>query len=184
MAAFTAPGAGVVALLAAAVPLLACMTSDRPPLPTVDRLDLDRFMGDWYVVAAIPTRLERGAHNAVESYRLGEDGRVATTFTFREGAFDGPEKRYTPIGFVREGTGNAVWGMQFIWPIKAEYRVMYVDADYRAAVIGRTRRDYVWIMAREPHLPEAELEALVDRVVEAGYPRDEIVRVPQRWDAS
>ncbi len=141
-------------------------------------------MGDWYVVANIPTFLERGAHNAVESYRLEDDGRVATTFTFREGAFDGPEKRFTPTGFVRQGTGNAVWGMQFIWPIKADYRVMYVDPDYRTTIIGRTKRDYVWIMAREPHPPDAALDALIDRVVEAGYPRDAIVRVPQRWETS
>ncbi len=184
MAATTASASGVVTLLALSLLMLACTTSDRPPLPTVDRLDLDRFMGDWYVVASIPTRLERGAHNAVESYRLEDDGRVATTFTFREGAFDGPQKRFTPTGFVRQGTGNAVWGMQFIWPIKAEYRVMHVDPDYRTTIIGRTKRDYVWIMAREPHLPEAELEALIDRAVDAGYPRDEIVRVPQRWEAS
>jgi apolipoprotein D and lipocalin family protein len=173
----------IIAVLAISATQLACASSDRPPLPTVDRLDLERFMGDWYVIATIPTRLERGAHNAVESYRLEGDDRVATTFTFREGAFDGPEKRYTPTGFVREGSGNAVWGMQFIWPIKAEYRVMFVDPGYHTTIIGRTKRDYVWIMAREPQLPDAELDALIDRVAEAGYPRDAIVRVPQRWEA-
>ena len=43
---------------------------------------LERFMGDWYVIANIPTPLEKGAHNAVESYRLDSNGTVATTFTF------------------------------------------------------------------------------------------------------
>jgi len=178
----TAPATLAFALVALGLLQVACASSDRPPLPTVERLDLERFMGDWYVIATIPTRLERGAHNAVESYRLEGDDRVATTFTFREGGFDGPEKRYTPTGFIREGTGKAVWGMRFIWPIKAEYRVMYVDPDYRTTIIGRTKRDYVWIMAREPNVPDAELDALVERVVDAGYPRQEIVRVPQRWE--
>ena len=178
----TAPATLAFGLLVLGLLQVACASSDRPPLPTVERLDLERFMGDWYVVATIPTRLEQGAHNAVESYRLEGDDRVATTFTFREGGFDGPEKRYTPTGFVREGTGNAVWGMRFIWPIKAEYRVMYVDPDYRTTIIGRTKRDYVWIMAREPNVADPELDALVERVVDAGYPRQEIVRVPQRWE--
>jgi apolipoprotein D and lipocalin family protein len=161
---------------------LACSTANRQPLPTVDTLDLDRFMGDWYVIANVPTRLERGAHNAVESYRLDSKGRVATTFTFNDGAFDGPEKRFEPKGFVRQDSGNAVWGMQFVWPIKAEYRVMYVDPEYRTTIVGRSKRDYVWIMAREPELPAAELEQLISIAVEAGYDRDAIELVPQRWN--
>ena len=171
-----------VAALGILLSQLACASASREPLPTVEALDLERFMGDWYVIANIPTPPERGAHNAVESYRLDDRGRVQTTFTFRDGAFDGPEKRYTPTGFVREGTGNAVWGMRFIWPIKAEYRVMYVDPEYQTTIIGRSKRDYVWIMAREPEVPEAELEGLIARVVDAGYERDALERVPQRWE--
>ena len=171
-----------VAALGILVSQLACATAGRESLPTVEALDLERFMGDWYVIANIPTPPERGAYNAVESYRLDDRGRVQTTFTFRDGAFDGPEKTHTPTGFVREGTGNAVWGMQFIWPIKAEYRVMYVDPEYRITIVGRSKRDYVWIMAREPALPEAELESLIERVVDAGYTRDALERVPQRWE--
>ena len=53
----------------------------NPPMQTVDFVDLPRFMGDWYVVANIPTRLEKGAHNPIESYRLDTDGTIATTFS-------------------------------------------------------------------------------------------------------
>ena len=49
--------------------LAACQGAGHP-LPTVDKVDLPRFMGDWYVIANIPTFMERGAHNAVESYAL------------------------------------------------------------------------------------------------------------------
>lgn len=37
------------------------------PLATVPAVDLNRFMGDWYVIACIPTFIEKGAHNAIES---------------------------------------------------------------------------------------------------------------------
>ena len=69
---------------------------------TVDEVDLSRFMGDWYVIASIPTFIEKEAYNAVESYRLEEDGTVATTFRFNKGGFDGPEKVYHPRGFIRD----------------------------------------------------------------------------------
>ena len=102
--------------------LASCAGSQMPPMKTVTQLDLKRFMGDWFVIAAIPTFIEKNAYNAVESYRLSADGVVDTTFTFREGGFEGPLKRYTPKGYVKDAAG-AVWGMQFIWPIQAEYRV-------------------------------------------------------------
>ena len=83
-------------------------------------------MGDWYVIACIPTVIETEAYKAIESYQLEKDGSINTTFVFRKGGFDGPEKRYNPRGFVVENTGNAVWGMQFIWPFKSEFIIAYL----------------------------------------------------------
>ena len=157
----------------------ACATP--APMQTVDYVDLDRFMGDWYVIANIPTFVEKTAHNAVESYRLDEDGTIATTFTFRAGAFDGDTRVYNPRGFVRNHESNAEWGMQFIWPIKADYRVIYLNEDYSQTVIGRAKRDYVWIMARTPSIPEADYQALVQLIAGFGYDPALIQKVPQQW---
>ena len=44
--------------------LLAACASRGPEMKTVEKVDLERFMGDWYVIANIPTFLEKGAHNA------------------------------------------------------------------------------------------------------------------------
>jgi len=154
--------------------------AQHEPIRTQPQVDLERFMGDWYVIANIPTWLERGAHNAVESYRLAGGGRVETRFRFRDGGFDGPEKVYHPTGFVQDAS-NAVWGMQFVWPIKAEYRVLFVDPDYRRTIIGRSARDYVWLMAREPALAPAEYAELERIVAEVGYDPALLQPVPQRW---
>jgi apolipoprotein D and lipocalin family protein len=174
-----APLAALVALA-----LCACRQDANAPLVLAQDVDLARFMGDWYVIASIPTRLERGAHNAVESYRLAEDGTIETTFTFRAGSFDGELKRYTPRGFVRDGTGNAVWGMRFVWPVKADYRIAWLDRDYTRTVIGREARDYVWIMARTPQIAESDYAALVAFVADQGYDVAKLERVPQRWEGA
>jgi apolipoprotein D and lipocalin family protein len=169
-------------VLIAALLLAGCRGEERPPLALADDVDLARFMGDWYVIANIPTFIEKGAHNAVESYRLADDGTIETTFTFRADAFDGEEKRYTPRGFVREDSGNAVWGMQFVWPVKADYRIAWLDAGYTQTIIGREARDFVWIMARQPAIPDADYERLLGFLAEQGYDLAKIRRVPQRWD--
>ena len=113
--------------------------SSPPPIRTATAVDLERFMGDWYVIANIPTFIETNAYNAMESYRLAEDGTVATTFSFRKGGFEGERKTYHPTGYIIDTQSNAVWGMQFIWPIKADYRIVFVDESYSQTVIGRNR---------------------------------------------
>jgi len=152
-----------------------------PPLTTVPRVDIPRFMGSWYVIANIPTWLEEGAHNAVESYQLDADGTINTTFTFRKGGFDGPLKTYNPRGFILDTGSNAVWGMRFLWPFKSEYLIISLDEGYSQTVIGRSKRDYVWIMARTPTIPEADYQRIADWLATIGYDTGRLRRVPQRW---
>jgi apolipoprotein D and lipocalin family protein len=161
--------------------ITACTSVPNRPLPTVEHVDLQRFMGDWYVIANIPTFIERDAYNAVESYRLADNGTIDTTFSFNKGGFDGDRKSYNPTGFVRDDSNNAVWGMQFIWPIKADYRIIYLNDNYSVTVIGRNRRDYVWIMARTPEIAEQDYQQLIELLAEQGYDIGKINRVPQRW---
>ncbi len=160
--------------------LVGCGTQ-RAELAPVARVDLERFMGDWYVIANIPTFLEKGAHNAVENYALNDDGTIDTTFTFRDGSFDGERKEYTPKGFVKDDPSNALWGMRFVWPFKADYRVVYLADDYSQTIIGRDKRDYVWIMARTPSIPDADYRTLVSKVADMGYDVTALEKVPQRW---
>jgi len=159
-----------------------CATAQHPPITTVSHVNLERFMGDWYVIASIPTFVEKGAHNAVESYALNHDGTISTTFTFHKDAFDGKLKKHTPHGFVRDTASNAVWGMQFVWPFKGDYRIVALNDDYTQTIIGREKRDYVWIMARTPSISEEDYRRLVAKTAAEGYDVSKIQKVPQLWE--
>ena len=170
-------------IVAACTALLGgCQTAPATPVATVSRVDLSRFMGDWYVIASIPTFIETTAFNAVESYALDADGSIATTFTFLEGGFEGRQKRYHPRGFVVDRQSNAVWDMQFIWPIKADYRIAWLAEDYSQTVIAREKRDYAWIMARTPVIAEQQYRERVAFLAAQGYDVSKIRKVPQRWN--
>lgn len=149
-------------------------------MDTVKQVDLERFMGKWYVIANIPTFVEKGAYNAVESYALNPDGTIATTFTFNKDGFDGPLKTHHPKGFVRDTNTNALWWMQFIWPFKADFRIVWLEPDYSITVIGRAKRDYAWIMARDPEIPQAKYDEIVAFLGGLGYDTTKIEKVPQR----
>ena len=152
---------------------------DMTEMKTVDYIDINRFMGSWYVIANIPTFLEKDIYEAVETYNLNDDGTIGTVFTFRRGGFDGAQKEYNPKGFIVDKETNALWGMQFVWPIKADYRIVYIDNDYSKTIIARQKRDFVWIMAKTPTITESEYDELVSFVESIGYDTSLIQRIPQ-----
>lgn len=164
--------------------LTGCASQNLAPIATVPNVDLAKFMGDWYVIAHIPTMIETQAFNAIESYKLLDDGTIDTVFTFNKGAFDGEAKRYNPHGFVIENTGNALWGMEFIWPIKAEYRIVYLNDDYSQTIIARNARDYVWIMARTPTISDSDYTKLSTMVKDMGYSLTALRKVPHQSTGS
>ena len=175
----------LVAALAAAL-VTGCATTDMPPLQAADkRIEIEPFMGDWYVVGSIPIDLpfasEAGAHNAVETYALNPDGSIDTTYRFRKDAFDGKLKKFNPTGFIYNTETNTEWRMQFIWPFKSVYLVAYVDDAYQETIIGVPNRAYVWIMTRDYDISDADYDRLVNIAADMGYDTSRIVRIPHSW---
>ena len=104
----------------------AALANDMTPIKPVTHVDLPRFMGKWYVIASIPSFIERKAYNGVEMYQLQSNGNVETSFRYRKNSFNDPVKTIHSTGFVTPNTGNAVWGIQLVWPLKEQYLVAYL----------------------------------------------------------
>ena len=80
-----------------------------------------------------------------------------------------PRTEKTAKGYVLDQQSNAVWGMQFFWPIKADYRVVYLDEDYEYTIIARNKKDYAWVMSRNPNISKQKRQELLDFVASLGY---------------
>jgi len=162
--------------------MLSAHAADNPsPVPLAPQVDLQRFMGDWYVLGIIPNFVEKSAYNSIESYRLDDDGTIDTTFQYRKGGFDGSLKTMKPRGFVEPGTNNALWGMRVFWPFKGEYRIAHVEPDYSVTIIGRSKLDYVWLLSRKSEMSEVDFEKYRALIASWGYETARFVRVPQQW---
>src|SRR5688572_25926177 len=66
----TKPPVLLATAVVAALLVAGCAVSSNTTIRPVPQVDLERFMGDWYVIGNIPTRPERNAFNAIESYTL------------------------------------------------------------------------------------------------------------------
>jgi len=160
--------------------LSAACVSTAPPLKTVARVDLPRYMGDWFIIANIPYFAEKNCFDSIESYSLRSDGDIDNWFTCRKKSFNAPLKRVsTALAKVTDAT-NAEWTVQFLKILSAKYLVLDLDPDYQWAVIGHPSRRYGWVMARSKTLPDSTYQELLHRLAEQGYDPTQFQKVPQQ----
>ena len=165
----------------AAMLLAACSTTPKPnPLRTVDRVDLDRFMGDWYVLGTIPWFVEKNNVGTMDIYRMRPDGKIDVTYAFHKKSLDAPRQEMKALARVVDTKSNAEWRVQFLWPFEAPFLVIDLSPDYRFTTIGYPDRSLIWIMGRSPEVSDEDYARLLANAGEQGYDVSRIVRVPQR----
>lgn len=169
-----------------AMPLVAlllsgCAGSPSDPLRTVEHVDLERYMGDWHVIANIPYFAERNCFDSIESYALRDDGRIDNWFRCRRGSADAPLKRVaSALAKVEDRQSNARWSVRFFGFISVKYLVLDLDEQYRWAVVGHPSRNYGWVLARDKELPQQTYAQVMGRLAQQGYDVSRFEKVPQR----
>lgn len=157
-----------------------CTTmSSNPSLRSVSHVDLDRYMGRWYVISHVPYFLENGKVGTSDNYARRPDGRLDAIFAFRKQSLTAPEKTWNGVAEVTNTTTNAEWKVSFVWPFSATYRVLELDPDYRWAVVSNGNGKLVWVLARETSLPDALYREILGRVTAQGLEANKLVKVPQ-----
>lgn len=151
----------------------------RDTLRSEAQVDLERYMGAWYVIANIPYFAERGKVATRDEYALRDDGRIENVFVYRK-SFDAPEKRIRALARVVPDSGNAQWKIRFFGVFTTDYLILDVDPDYRWALIGHPSRKYAWVFARDPDMDDALYRKLLDGLAARGYDPARLARVPQR----
>jgi apolipoprotein D and lipocalin family protein len=148
-------------------------------LATVPQVDLNRFMGQWHVIAHIPYFLEKGKVDTSDIYALRPDGRIDNIFRFRKGSFDAPEQEWRGVAWVVNSQTNAEWKVQLLWPFKVGYLILELDPEYGWSIVGTPDGSKLWILSRSRHLSEDVYRDLLHRVEKRGYRPSSLVKVPQ-----
>lgn len=164
----------LIALLLSAT--MAGMAHANKPLELVDSIDLERYQGRWYEIARLPNRFQNQCDGEVSAeYELLEDGRVQVTNRCRR-----PDGSWSEaVGVARRDASDdraaalevrfAPRWLSFLPFVWGDYRVIALDDDYRHSLVGSDDRKYLWILAREPELPAAVFDDLVERARRQGF---------------
>lgn len=168
--------------LAFAAPLL--QAGSGAPLDTVPAVDLGRYTGTWYEIALLPNRFERQCVSDTQArYTVDGDAiQVLNRCRKADGRIDEARGRAKIV----PGSGNAKLRVSFFWPFYGDYWVLALDEAYSEVLVGEPGRKYAWILARQPDLPEARVQALLERAAALGFPAQQFKRVahPQPLEAA
>src|ERR1035438_6382713 len=94
------------------ISFMGCKTNE--PLQTVANVDLNKYLGKWYEIAAFPQYFERGCSCVTAVYSVSEKKYV----TVLNSAYKAEEKKNTSIkgkAFIVKGSGCSKLKVQFFW---------------------------------------------------------------------
>ena len=154
-----------------------CALPPTMPLPTVESVDLARYMGEWYEIAMLPNSFQSMCvADTQASYRL--DGDVVRVRNRCRKA-DGGTEEANGIAKVVEGSRNTKLRVSFFRPFYGDYWILALDPDYRWVLVGEPSRRYGWVLSRTPSLDDATIQISLDKAAALGFDREAFRRTPQ-----
>jgi apolipoprotein D and lipocalin family protein len=142
---------------------------------TVERVDLDRYVGHWYQTAAYPQPFEAGLVGVTADYAKRPDGTVSVLNKGFQGTCTGPVSSITGAATVTDTTTNAKLAVRFdtvpitqVFP--GEYWIIDLDTDgYRWAVVADSARTSLFVLSRTPRLDATVDAGIRQRLTANGF---------------
>ena len=173
----------VLSLLFAAL-LAACASTgdidlEDIPLEAVEKVDLDRYMGRWHLIANIPYFAERGNLAPYVDYRRLDQTHIEDLFSAYD-AFGEPP--FTKRGKIEiHNTENWAEGTITFFPFPGQdFSILFIDEFYQYTLIGHPSRDYAWLFARGPEMPDEVYEDMLETLEENEFDIRRVKKIPQR----
>lgn len=138
-------------------------------LEVAPNVDLEKYAGEWYEIARLPAKFEKGCFAAKANYSLTEDGAIKVVNTCHKDSLKGETVKVEGKAIVDDEITKAKLKVQFFWPIKGDYWILDVDDEYKFALVGEPSRTYLWILSRTPDMPKRTLDRLIGIAKEKGF---------------
>ena len=149
------------------------------PLQPVAQVDLDRYMGRWYMIANIPYFAERGNVAVYVDYRRLAPNLIEDLYSAQDG-FD--LQRFTRTAEIEIlNPANNAEGHIYFFPAPAQdFSVLYLDEHYQYTMIGHPSRNFCWLFARGPDMPDDIYEKMRAVLKQNRFDVSRVLKIPQR----
>lgn len=141
------------------------------PLKSVDKMDIQRYMGVWYELGRYPNSFEKDECDLVTAeYTLLENGKVKVVNSCWKDSVGGKKLARAEGRAVLVKDEVSKLKVTFFWPFSGNYWVIELDdKDYSYAVVSEPKRKYLWILTRSPVMDSKRVEEIKDRLTKNGF---------------
>lgn len=159
--------------------------AQNQPLKTVDKVELDRYLGVWYEVARKPLYFQNKCDRDVTAtYTLNENGNINVDNKCY--SKDGKLNQSIGEAYVQNAPFNSKLKVSFLpsairWlPVgRGDYWVLKIDEDYQTVLVGEPKRKYLWVLSRSAHPNEAVVKEYLDYAQSVGYDLGDLIKTQQ-----
>lgn len=157
---------------------VACSTTPPKNVTVVENFEADRYLGQWYEIARLDHRFERGLDHVTATYSKRDDGGLKV---INRGYSARKQRWKESIGkaYFTGSPQRAALKVSFFGPFYGGYNVIALDKDYRYALVCGPNHNYLWILSRTPQLDASVKQQLTDQARQAGFPVDKLIWVNQ-----
>jgi apolipoprotein D and lipocalin family protein len=148
-------------------------------LQTVPYVDLAKYTGKWYEIAAFPQRFQKGCTCTTAEYKATEKGYITVENRCNRDSVNGKASYIKGKAFVDKNSGNAKLKVQFLWPFRGKYWIIDLADDYTYAVVGHPNKKYLWILCRTPKMDGLIYQQILSRLKEKGFDLSKLVLTTQ-----
>ncbi len=143
----------------------------------VKEVDMHRFLGEWYELAAL--RIEEKDPCTCYALAYQEMRRAGMRVVKRCRDRKGNWVYDKGKAWIIYKDGIAVLQSEYQWPLKGELYFLELDSNYRYAMLGNAGRTTLRILSRTKEMDPEIMEKLLDRAEAMGYDRSAIRPIPQ-----
>ncbi len=162
--------------------VVSCSTTKDPGQTTVEHVDLNRFMGNWFEIARYETPLQSESGAAKITYKI-KKSQIEMIHACHEK--EGKKTLHvTGLGEVADKKTNARWKVSYLpvfknWHIFASsIWIVGLDPEYKYAILGHPTHKHLWILSRTPEISQEKYDELIAMAKAQGYKTKELIRVP------
>ncbi|WP_349926998.1 lipocalin family protein [Acinetobacter sp. A1-4-2] len=155
------------------------------PLQTVEKVELDKYLGVWYEVARKPLYFQNKCDRDVTAtYTLNENGNVVVDN--RCYTKEGNLTQSIGEAFIENAPFNSKLTVSFLpeairWlPFgRGDYWVLKLDENYQTVLVGEPRRKYMWVLSRTPQPDQAVVNEYLEYAKSLGYDLGDVIHTKQ-----
>lgn len=152
---------------------ISCSSKNYLPLEVASYVDINKYIGKWYEIARLPFFQQEGCSCTTAEYEIIDNSTIGViNKCFKEGEFDSASGK----AFVVDGSNNAKLKVQFFWPFKGDYWIIFLDEkNYNWAVVGTPSRKYLWILSRDKKMDKLVLDSLIEKIKLAKFDTSKLI---------